>query len=204
MKAMIVVDVQYDFLPGGALEVPEGDKILPVINKLMPEFDLVVATQDWHPEDHGSFAANHEGKEVGDVTELDGLEQILWPVHCVQGSRGAEFSDELDQSQITKVFRKGTEAHIDSYSGLYDNGHRKSTGLAEYLRERHVEEVYIAGLAADYCVKFTALDAVEEGFKTHLFRDGTRAVNMDPGDFDKAIKEMAEKGVKIISSEKYA
>lgn len=197
---MIVVDVQYDFLPGGALEVPEGDKILPVVNKLIDQFDFVVATKDWHPEDHGSFAANHEGKEPGEVIDLDGLDQILWPVHCVQGTRGAEFSDQLDTSQFKKVFVKGTDSSIDSYSGLYDNGHRKSTGLSEYLKENEVDVVYIVGLAADYCVKYTVLDAIRDGFDTYLVTDGTRAVNMKPDDFDKALAEMKEKGAVLIES----
>ncbi len=201
MKALIVVDVQYDFLPGGALEVPEGDKILPVVNELMEKFDWVVATKDWHPADHGSFAANHHGKKPGDVIELDGLEQILWPVHCVQNTKGAAFSESLNTGHFKKVFVKGTDPGIDSYSGFYDNGHRKSTGLSDYLKDHGVDQVYIAGLAADYCVKYTALDAVREGFETFLFKAGTRAVNMEPGDFEKAITEMEEKGVQVISGD---
>ncbi len=197
MKALLVIDVQFDFLPGGSLEVPKGDQVIPVINDLMEKFDLVVATQDWHPEDHGSFASNHEGKEPGDKIELEGLEQILWPDHCVQGTHGAEFADELNTSRFEKVFRKGTDPKIDSYSGFYDNGHKKSTGLADYLRDNGVDEVYVTGLAADVCVKFTALDALKEDFKTYVVRDATRAVNED---IEKTMEELEEKGAHIIKS----
>ena len=200
MKALIVVDVQYDFLPGGSLEVPGGDKILPVVNKMIDNFGFVVATKDWHPEDHGSFASNHEGKKPGEKIELDGLEQILWPPHCIQGTPGAEFSDKLDTSQFKKVFVKGTNSRIDSYSGFYDNGHKKSTGLAEYLKENDVDEVYVVGLAGDVCVKFTALDAVREGFDTYLVLDGTKPVNVEADDFEKALREMKEKGVVVVES----
>ncbi|MBS0000989.1 MAG: bifunctional nicotinamidase/pyrazinamidase [Cyclobacteriaceae bacterium] len=200
MKVLIVVDVQYDFLPGGALAVPEGDAIIPVVNELMEKIDFVVATQDWHPLDHGSFADNHVDKRPGDVVDLNGLKQVLWPVHCVQNTHGAELENRLDSQRIRKIFTKGTDPGIDSYSGFYDNGHRKSTGLAEYLKEHGVDEVYVAGLAADYCVKFTALDAVKENFKTWLFVDATRAVNLKADDFDKAIREMQEKGVRMLKS----
>ena len=200
MDALIIVDIQYDFLPGGALAVPEGDRIIPVAEKLIGKFDFVVATQDWHPPGHGSFAANHQGKKPGDVTYLNGLEQVLWPVHCVQNSHGAEIHHDLDVSRFRKIFRKGTDKEIDSYSGFYDNGHRKSTGMGDFLRENDVDTVFIAGLAADYCVKFTTLDAVMEGFRTNLFMDGTRAVNLNADDFDKAIREMQDAGVRIVDS----
>src|SRR3954468_12732007 len=153
MNALIIVDVQNDFVPGGALPVPEGDKVLPVINNLQPKFDLVVATQDWHPASHGSFAANHPGKKPGDVIQLKGLPQILWPVHCVQNTTGAAFVPTLDAKRIAKVFPKGTDPQVDSYSGFFDNGRQKATGLAEYLKQRGVTELYIVGLATDYCVK---------------------------------------------------
>ena len=201
MKALIVVDVQYDFLPDGALAVPEGDEIIPVINDLMEKFDFVVATQDWHPLDHQSFAANHRDKRPGDVVDLNGLEQVLWPTHCVQNTHGSKLDDHLDSQKIRKIFRKGTDPGIDSYSGFYDNGHRKSTGMAEYLKEHGVDEVYVAGLAADYCVKFTTLDAVKENFRTNLFVDATRAVNLHADDFDKALREMKDAGVQILKSD---
>jgi nicotinamidase/pyrazinamidase len=200
MKALIVVDVQYDFLPDGALAVPEGDKIIPVVNDLMEKFDFVVATQDWHPLDHGSFATNHPDKRPGDVVDLNGLEQVLWPPHCVQNTHGSQLDEQLDTHKIRKIFKKGTDPGIDSYSGFYDNGHRKSTGLAEYLKEHGVDEVFIAGLAADYCVKYTALDAVKENFRTNLFVDATRAVNLKADDFDHALREMKAAGVEILKS----
>ncbi len=200
MNALILVDIQNDFLPGGALAVPDGDRVIPVANRLQPRFGLVVATQDWHPADHGSFAANHKGKNVGDVIELDGLEQIIWPAHCVQGSRGAEFAAALDTSRVAQVFHKGTDREIDSYSGFFDNGHRRSTGLADYLRGEGVTEVFIMGLATDYCVKFTALDARQLGFATHLIADGCRGVELQPGDVARAVDEMRVAGVTIITS----
>ncbi len=200
MKALILVDIQNDFCPGGALAVADGDDVVPVANALARRFDLVVATQDWHPRDHGSFAANHPGTEPGQVIDLNGLDQVLWPVHCVQESDGAAFHADLDASQVTEVFRKGTDPGIDSYSGFYDNGHRKATGLADYLRDKGVDTVYVLGLATDYCVKFTALDAISEGFDTFLVEDGCRGVELQPGDAERAIDQMREAGVTILSS----
>ncbi len=199
-KALILVDLQNDFCPGGALEVAEGDQVIPIANQLMDQFEIVVATQDWHPANHGSFAANHPWRKPGQVIDLNGLPQVLWTIHCVQDSFGAEFVPALDQSNITKVFVKGTDPEIDSYSGFYDNGHRKSTGMGEWLKDQGVETVYVMGLATDYCVKYTALDAVELGFETHLIEDGTRGVNLVEGDVGKAVEEMRDKGVKILSS----
>lgn len=200
MKALILVDLQYDFCPNGALPVEGGDQLIPVANELMPFFDLVVATQDWHPANHGSFAANHPWRKPGQVIELNGLSQILWPIHCVQGSFGAEFVQGLDLDSIDKVFAKGTDEGIDSYSGFFDNGHRKSTGMGDFLKEKDVKEVYVMGLAADYCVKFTALDAIGLGFDTYLISDATRGVNMNPNDVEDAFQEMKEKGIKFITS----
>ncbi len=201
MKALILVDIQNDFCPGGALPVPEGDKIVPVVNELMPHFDLVVATQDWHPRDHGSFAANHSGKKPGDVVELNGLQQILWPAHCVQGSPGAAFRKGLDLSRVDKIVQKGTDPGVDSYSGFFDNGGRKATGLGDYLKERGVSDVYVCGLATDYCVKFTALDAVKLGFRTWVVEDACRGVELRPGDVGKAKRQMRSRGVTVIASE---
>lgn len=201
MRALLLVDLQIDFLPLGALPVPEGDRVIPIANALQPHFDIVVATQDWHPADHGSFAANHPWRKPGQVIDLHGLPQVLWPIHCVQESFGAEFAPQLDRSGITRVFRKGTDPKIDSYSGFYDNGHRKSTGLAEWLRENDVDTVYILGLAADYCVKFTALDAIQEGFTTYLIEDATRGVELAPGDVAAAMEEMRAAGVRLIRSD---
>lgn len=198
MKAFIVVDVQNDFLPGGNLAVPEGDEVVPFINGVMPEFGLVVATQDWHPADHGSFASQHPGKRPGEIIELNGLDQILWPDHCVQHSFGASFASGLDIEQIGHVVRKGSDPRVDSYSGFFDNGHKVDTGLDDLLKRKGVDTIYIAGLAGDVCVKFTALDGVSLGYKTYLYKQGTRAVNLNQGDFDKALEEMERAGVTII------
>lgn len=202
-KALILVDLQYDFCPGGALAVARGDETIAVANRIARHFDLVVATQDWHPADHGSFAANHAGTEPYQVIDLHGLQQVLWPVHCVQGSRGAAFHEDL-RAQITKVFQKGTDPTVDSYSGFWDNGKRKSTGLAPWLREQGVRSVFVLGLATDYCVKFTALDACSEGFATYLVEDGCRAVNLQPTDGDRAIDEMRSSGVVVVESNQIA
>lgn len=197
MKALVIIDVQNDFCPGGALPVPEGDQVVPVINRIQPWFDVVVATQDWHPADHDSFAANHPGHSLGERIELAGLPQILWPIHCVQGTRGAELHPGLDRARIARVFHKGTDPSIDSYSGFFDNSHRASTKLDEYLKGQGVTEIYVCGLATDYCVKFTALDAVELGFKTFLIEDACRGVELHPGDVRKAIDQMREQGVVV-------
>lgn len=200
MKALLIVDIQNDFCPGGALEVAEGDQTVAVANALIPHFELVVATQDWHPANHKSFAAMHPWRYPGQVIDLNGLQQILWPIHCVQGSFGAEFVPELNTAAIGRVFVKGTDPEIDSYSGFFDNGHRKATGLGEYLREKGVDEVYVLGLALDVCVKFTVLDALELGFATYLVEDGCRGVNLKPGDSDAAVREMKAKGAVVVQS----
>ena len=199
MKALIIVDMQNDFCPGGALAVKEGDQIVSLINKLQSKFELIVATQDWHPQNHKSFASNN-GKKVGEVVELNGLKQILWPDHCIQNSHGAKLVAGLDQKKIDRIFQKGTDPEIDSYSGFFDNGHKKKTGLDEYLRKKGVDEVFVVGLATDYCVKFTALDAVDLGFKTHLIQDACRGVNLSKDDAAQAIQQMRDKGVGIINS----
>ncbi len=199
-RALILVDLQNDFMPGGALPVSGGNEAVPLANRLQPRFDLVVATQDWHPADHGSFAANHAGKRPGDVVDLDGLEQILWPVHCVRDTRGAAFVDTLDTSGIRRVFHKGTDREIDSYSGFFDNAHRRSTGLGEFLRAEGARAVYILGLATDYCVKFSALDARGLGFEVFVVEDGCRGVELRAGDVERAIDEMRRSGVTILKS----
>ena len=200
MKALILVDLQNDFLPGGALPVPDGDQVIPVANRVQKVFPLVVATQDWHPANHRSFAASHPGRKPGEVVQLAGLPQILWPVHCVQGTRGAAFAPGLETERFAKVFSKGASLEIDSYSGFFDNGHRRATGLGDYLRDRGVDTVYMMGLATDYCVKFTALDARTLGLETHLISDGCRGVNLQPGEVDRAVAEMRAAGVREIPS----
>lgn len=200
MNALIVVDIQNDFLPGGALAVKEGGQIIPVVNELMKKFEFVVATQDWHPAGHGSFASNHKGKKPGDMIELNGLDQILWPGHCVQHTRGSEFSKELDVDQFKKIFKKGSDILIDSYSGFFDNGKKRDTGLNGFLKSQDVDTVFVVGLATDYCVKYTAIDASELGYRSFVIPDATRAVNLDVGDFEKSIEEMIAKGVGMIYS----
>jgi len=200
MDALLIVDVQNDFLPGGSLAVPDGDKIIPVINSLQKQFEIIVATRDWHPANHGSFASNHKGHKPGDIIELDGLEQILWPDHCVQGSPGAELSPQLNQNMIQRVFFKGTDPNIDSYSAFFDNGHRIQTEVHDYLQKKGVKSVYIVGLAADVCVYFTVKDALKLGYDTYLIRDATRGVNMQPEDTKNALGDMEKRGAKLINS----
>jgi nicotinamidase/pyrazinamidase len=201
MRALVLVDLQYDFMPGGALAVANGDETVPVAVRLMKRFDTVIATQDWHPRDHASFAANNPGKQVGELSELGGLPQVMWPVHCVQGSRGAELHDALERPKITAVFRKGIDPGVDSYSGFYDNGHVKATGLGDWLKQKKITRLYVLGLATDYCVKFTVLDGLSLGFEVYLIEDGCRAVNLQPSDGDRAIAQMREAGATIIKSD---
>jgi nicotinamidase/pyrazinamidase len=200
MRSLILVDLQTDFLPGGALAVPDGDAVIPVANRLQAAFALVAATQDWHPANHGSFAANHSGKKVFEHIDLNGLPQTLWPVHCVQGTPGAELAPGLHRERIAKIFPKGTDPGIDSYSGFFDNGHRKSTGLGEWLHDKGASEVFVCGLATDYCVKYTALDAAQAGFKTHFIEDASRGVNLCPNDVRDAIAEMNRAGIETVQS----
>jgi nicotinamidase/pyrazinamidase len=200
MRALVLVDLQYDFMPGGALAVARGDETVAVARALAPRFDIVVATQDWHPREHGSFAANHPGTTPGQVIDLNGLSQVLWPVHCVQGTRGAELHDQLDRAHITAVFRKGSDPSVDSYSGFFDNGKRTDTGLAAWLRARQIDRLVVLGLATDYCVKFTALDARALGFAVTLVADGCRAVELALGDGERAIAAMRDAGADIVDS----
>jgi nicotinamidase/pyrazinamidase len=200
MDALLVVDIQNDFLPGGALGVPDGDQVIPVINRLTECFALVLATQDWHPANHGSFAANHPNRRPGELIDLHGLMQVLWPVHCVQGSPGADFSARLRTGRIGKVFQKGIDPEIDSYSGFFDNGRKRSTGLVEYLREQEVSELFICGLATDYCVKFSALDSIGSGLRTSVIEDACRGVDLKPGDSAAAIAEIRKAGASIVES----
>jgi nicotinamidase/pyrazinamidase len=200
MNALIVVDLQNDFLPGGALPVPHGAEIISVANELQRHFDLVLATKDWHPRDHGSFAVNHPGKKPGDRIILNGIEQILWPVHCVQHTHGAEFAPSFDTRRIAHVFHKGTERNIDSYSTFFDNAHRRHTGLADYLKKRAIKDVYLMGLALDYCVKYSTLDARELGLDAHVILDGCRGIELVPGDIERALGEMKRAGAPLLRS----
>lgn len=198
--ALILVDIQHDFLPSGALAVPNGNEIIPVVNAIQPHFDYIIATQDWHPANHGSFAANHPNAEPGQQIELEGLPQILWPIHCVQGTTGADFPESLDRSRWKAVFQKGKNPGVDSYSGFFDNAQRGDTGLASHLKQQGIQRVFVAGLALDYCVKFTALDAKSLGFDTFILTDATRAVNLLPEDGRKAIDELKGAGIYCLES----
>ncbi|WP_430613287.1 bifunctional nicotinamidase/pyrazinamidase [Flavobacterium sp. JP2137] len=198
MKALIVVDLQNDFLEGGALAVSDSDKIIPMINEIQPYFDLVVATQDWHPPHHQSFASEHPGHHVFDLIDLHGLPQVLWPVHCVQNTPGAAFSTQWDSRVVEAIFRKGMDKTVDSYSGFFDNGKRKDTGLAAYLLGRGVTQVYVAGLAADFCVYYSAMDAVDAGFKTYFLDFATQAISQQA--LEEAKVEMIKKGIQILNA----
>jgi nicotinamidase/pyrazinamidase len=197
MNALIIVDMQNDFVQGGALPVSGGDELAPIINTYQAMFDLIVATQDWHPANHGSFAANHKGKEPGEVIELCGLPQVLWPIHCVQDTSGADFVPGLSRDKWSAIFQKGIDPEVDSYSGFFDNRRRHSTGLGEFLKKQNVTAVYVAGLATDYCVKFTVLDAKALGFATVLIDDACRGVELLPGDVAEAIDQMTAAGVTV-------
>lgn len=197
MKALIIVDIQNDFIPGGSLAVTDGDKIISRINELQKKFDLVVATQDWHPSNHKSFASQHDGKNPFDVIDLNGLQQTLWPDHCIQSTKGAEFHKDLNTNKIEAIFRKGTNPEIDSYSGFFDNGRKKATGLHGYLQERKVTSVFVCGLAADFCVYYTALDALSLGYETTILDESTKAI--DPINFVDLKDNFRTKGGKISS-----
>lgn len=198
MRALLIVDIQNDFLPGGALAVPRGDEVIPVINGIQPDYDLVVATQDWHPQGHRSFASTHPAKQPFEVVDLNGLEQVLWPDHCVQGTSGAALSDRLAVHRIEAIFRKGTDLNIDSYSGFFDNGKRRNTGLAGYLRDRGVTSVAVCGLAADFCVYFTAMDALQLGFETSLLESAIRAI--DDEAYERKREDFLRQGGKLITA----
>jgi len=200
MRALLLIDLQYDFCPGGSLAVARGDETIPIANQLTPKFDIVVATQDWHPPNHKSFAVNHPGKQPFEVIDLDGLAQVLWSAHCVQGTPGCGLHAGLDLTRLTKVFHKGTDPAIDSYSGFFDNGRRKATGLGDWLQARGVDDVVVMGLATDYCVKFTSLDARRMGMKVAVAADGCRGVELKAGDIDRAFAEMREAGCVITQS----
>lgn len=200
MRALILVDLQYDFCPGGACEIRRGEETIAIANRILPHFSIVAATQEWHPRDHQIFASNHPGKKPYETMDLDGVPQELLPVHCVQGTRGAEFHATLDHTRITGVFRKGMNATLDSYSGFFDRGKRKDTGLAEWLTGRWIKQVYVMGLATDRCVKNTALDARSLGFDVWIVEDGCRALDQKTGDGERALSEMRGHGCAIVDS----
>jgi nicotinamidase/pyrazinamidase len=200
MKALVLVDLQNDFFSGGASPVPKGDQVVAVANLLQPCFKLVVATQDWHPVNHLSYAAQHPGRKPGEVISLKGLPQLLWPVHCVRNTDGARFHSGLQLHRINKIIRKGTDPEVDSYSGFFDNKHREATELAGYLRDKRVESLYVMGLPTEYSVKFTVLDACALGFKTSVIEDGCRGYNLKEDDAEMATEEMKGAGATIVRS----
>ncbi len=200
MQALLVVDLQNDFMPGGALAVPGGDETVPVANHIMKRFELVVATQDYHPPNHTSFVTENPGKKVGDVIELDGLRQEIWPVHCVRGTRGAELHAELDTSRVTRIFHKGEDPRVDSYSAFFDNAHRRDTGLGNYFAERAVTGITLLGLATDYCVRFSCLDALALGLDVRVVPEGCRSIDLTPGDGERTLRELVGRGVTLIAA----
>lgn len=201
MNALLIVDIQNDFCPGGALAVPDGDSIVPTVNRLIDHFEVILQTQDWHPAGHSSFASSHNGKEPFDTIEMDYGTQVLWPDHCVQGSEGAEFHPDLNTLKSQVIIRKGFRKGIDSYSTFFENDHKTTTGLAGYLRQRGITDLYTVGLAADFCVKWSILDGLEEGFVMHIVEDAVKGIDLD-GSLDQAWKEMKQKGVNITTSRK--
>ncbi len=202
MKALLLIDIQNGFCPGGNLPVAHGDEIVPVANRLIEDggYDVVVASQDWHPENHGSFASRHPGKKPFEMGELSGQPQVMWPDHCVQGTPDAEFHPDLNIDAVDYIQQKGENPAVDSYSAFRDNDQAAITGLAGYLRAQQVTELDLCGLATDYCVKFSALDALEmlPGVKVRFIKDASRGI--DPQDVKNAIAEMKEKGIGIVSS----
>jgi nicotinamidase/pyrazinamidase len=199
-NALIMTDIQLDFCPGGALAVNEGDQIIPVVNAIAAKFDKIIATQDWHPADHLSFAANHPGKNIHDMVELGDVPQVLWPTHCVQGAPGAGFHPDLDLRPIDLIVRKGTNRHIDSYSAFMENDKKTQTGLEGFLKGLGISQLFFTGLATDYCVFYSALDAVNLGFDVFVILDACRGVNVPENNVKNAEKEMARQGVTLIQS----
>jgi nicotinamidase/pyrazinamidase len=199
-RALIITDVQYDFCPGGALPVKRGDEVIPVINHIAPRFDRIVATQDWHPRNHVSFASTHH-RALYEVIKVDGLDQVLWPDHCVPGTRGAQFHRDLDTDSADLILRKGNDPAIDSYSVFFDNDRTSATGLQYYLQGLGVTEIFICGLATDYCVYYSAMDARRCGFTVNVILDATRGIDVPPGSLQAAIDDMRAGGVRITDHE---
>lgn len=204
--ALLLIDLQNDFCPGGALAVVDGDATIAVANQAIAACLArgvpVIASQDWHPANHRSFAVNSAAK-VGELGKLDGLPQVWWPVHCVQGSNGAELHRQLQRQGIAAIFRKGQDPAIDSYSAFFDNGHRAKTELDDWLHDRGVTELTVMGLATDYCVKFTVLDALNLGYQTTVITDGCRGVNLQANDSIQALRSMQQAGAKLVTLSQY-
>jgi len=200
MNALILVDLQNDFLDGGASPLPGANALIPIANQLQSVFKLVVATQEWHPANHKSFAANHPGRHPGETILLKKQPQWLWPPHCIQNTRGAQFAPALKFTGVNKVFRQGTDAELDNYSAFFDQGHTRSTGLSDYLKEKRADQLYLMGLPTEHAVKFTALDALALGFKTFVIEDACRGWNRNSDDVAHAIDEMKKAGVGFLHS----
>ncbi len=199
-KALLMIDLQNDFCTGGNLAVPHGEEVIPLANQLQKHFDLVVATQDWHPAHHASFAANHPGRKVGEVIDLNGVSQILWPAHCVQGSLGAAFHPQLNTQKITKIFQKGADPLVDSYSAFFDNARLHATGLGDYLQAAGVKDIYIMGLATNFCVKYSVLDALSLKLNVFLIEEACRGIDLKPGDVAAAVLEMKAAGAHVVDA----
>lgn len=199
MKALLIVDVQNDFCPGGALAVKNGDKIIPVIHQIKDRFDAVILTQDWHPAGHSSFASTHPGRKEYETIQVDYGIQVLWPDHCVQGTEGAEFHPDLDVPEAQLIIRKGFRKDIDSYSAFFENDQKTETGLTGYLKNLGITDLYICGLATDFCVKWSAIDGIKEGFNVYVIEDAVAGIDLN-NSVERAWKEMAEAGAQKISS----
>jgi len=200
MRALLIIDVQNDFCKNGALEVPEANTVIPVINKLIKGFDTVIQTQDWHPAGHSSFASSHDGKSPYDTIEVDYGTQVLWPDHCVQGTAGADFHPDLVTEKSQVIIRKGFRKEIDSYSAFYENDQKTKTGLTGYLKTRGIKDLYAVGLATDFCVKWSVLDGLKEGFNVTVVKDAVKGIDMD-GSVEKAFSEMEDTGARFTDSD---
>lgn len=207
-NALIIVDMQYDFMPGGALPVNEGDQIIDGINNIALKFNAthnkVVLTQDWHPQDHLSFASNHPGKSSGNEHQTEAIDPVLWPDHCVQGSKGAEFHKNLDKNLAHAIIRKGYNPQIDSYSGFIENDKKSETGLAGYLKSQNIKRIFVCGLALDYCCYSTAIDGVDFGFEVYFLIDLTKGIDLPPGNISNSLKSMINKGIKFAKIESFS
>jgi len=196
MKALVIIDVQNDFLINGSLAVPNGNDVIEPINEIINNYALVIATKDWHPLDHVSFVSNHLDKKIGDVVKINNIDQILWPEHCVQKSKGSDFPTTLNFKAINKIIYKGTNSQIDSYSGFHDNGKIRSTGLSDYLKANNVTSIDYVGLVTEYCVKFTVFDSIKEGFKTRVILKGIKGINFEES--NQALEDMKSKGIDLL------
>jgi nicotinamidase/pyrazinamidase len=199
MNALLIIDIQNDFCPDGALAVKSGDSIIPIINNLAARFEHIILTQDWHPYGHSSFASVHPNKHPYDIIQMDYGSQVLWPDHCVQGSKGAAFHPDLNTTHAQLIIRKGFRKSIDSYSAFFENDHRTATGLTGYLKNSGIDTLYLTGIATDFCVKWSAIDGISEGFNVYVVEDATKGIDLE-GSLAAAWEEMKKAGVKVIHS----